>query len=177
MNDDPKNFMVGTPGDKLNIAHRRDPRWSQEQHKRAAAACGERNRKIGRINRSKNFLKTYWYPVVDAIGVILNVPFRKQKRLLACFGVDVSQYPANGCGKKPTSQVQRALRSCSVRPVKSVDLSLRRYSTYCLADPVLKTCQGPMSMGVERLIISLERMGIWAPAQKQAKRDLKERNR
>lgn len=176
LNDDSRNFMVVTPGDKINLAHERDPQWSKEQHRRAAAACGERNRKVGRINRARNFLKTYWYPVIDSLGVILNVPFRKQKRLLACFGADVSKYPGNGKGKKSTSQVQRALKASSVRPVKSVDLSLRRYSTYCLADPVSKICQGPMSMGVEQLVASLERMGIWASAQKQAKRDLKERD-
>lgn len=175
LNDDPYNFMIGTPGDKLNIAHQRDPKWSKEQHQRAGAGCAEWNRKQGRINRSKNFLKTYWYPVVDGLGVILNIPFRKQKRVLACFGVDVSQYPANGHGKHPSSQVQLALRACSVRPVKSVDLSLRRYSTYCLVDPMTGSCVGPMSMGTGQLVASLERMGILAPAEKYAKKDLKER--
>lgn len=176
LNDDPKNLAVGTAGMKLNLVHKRDPKWSREQHGRAAAGCAEFNRKNGRINRAKNFLKNYWYPVVDDMGVILNVPFRKRKRALASFGVDVSRYPENGHGKKPGSAVQRALRSCRIRPVRSLDLPLRRYSTYCLVDPASKDCKGPMSMGVEQLVAQLDRMGIWGPAEKCAKRDLSERN-
>jgi hypothetical protein len=175
LNDDPKNYMVGTPGMKLALAHRRDPQWSKDQHKRAAAGLAEVNRKRGRINRAQNFLKTYWYPVVDDLGVILNVPFRKRKRVLACFGVDVSRYPRNGRGKKVTSEVQRALKATRIRPVKSEELPLRRYGTYCLIDPVSRDCRGPMSMGVPQLVTHLGRMGIWAPAEKYAKKDLRER--
>lgn len=176
LNDDPKNLVLGTPGMKLVFAHRRDPQWSKEQHGRAAAGCAERNRRIGRINRARNFLKNYWYPVVDDLGVILNVPFRKRKRLLGCFGVDVSRYPANGLGKHAHSQVQRALRSVRIRPVKSVHLTERAYSTHCLIDPVSKECRGPLSMSVDQLVKQLERMGLWAVAEKQARRDLTDRN-
>lgn len=175
MNDAPGNLILGTPGMKLKLVHERDPQWSREQHERAAAGCAERNRRIGRINRSKNFLKNHWYPVVDDLGVILNVPFRKRKRMLSCFGVDVSRYPMNGRGKHPGSMVQRALRSCRVRPVRSEELALRRYSTCCLVDPVSKEFKGPMSMGAGQLIQQLERMGIWAAAEKYGKKDLRER--
>lgn len=176
LNDDPKNLVLGTPGMKLKFAHEQNPEWSREQHRRAAAGCAEFNRKNGRINRAQNFLKYSWYPVVDDLGVIFNIPFLKQKRMLACFGVDVSRYPANGHGKNPHSVVQRALRSCRIKPVRSADLALRRYSTYCLIDPVSKECRGPLSMGVEQLVANLDRMGLWATAQKQARRDPKERN-
>lgn len=175
LNDDPKNLVLGTPGMKLKLAHERDPRWSREQHGRAAAGCAEFNRKNGRINRAANFLKNYWYPVNDDLGVILNVPFRKRKRMLSCFGVDVSRYPKNGHGKNPGSTVQRALRSCRIKPVRSVDLALRRYSTCCLIDPVSKECRGPLSMSVSRLIGQLEGMGIWATAEKYARKDLRDR--
>jgi hypothetical protein len=160
---------------KLVIVHKRNPKWSREQHGRAAAGCAEFNRRNGRINRAKNFLKNYWYPVIDEMGVILNVPFRRQKRLLASFGIDVSKYPSNGHGKKPASEVQRALRFCRVRPVKSPDLSLRRYSTYCLLDPASKECRGPMSGSVGQLVAQLERMEIWPFAEKYANKDLTER--
>lgn len=176
LNDDPKNLLTGTSGMKLVLAHERDPQWSRAQHGRAAAGCAERNRKVGRVNRAANFLKNYWYPVVDDLGVILNVPFRKQKRMLACFGIDVSRYPANGHGKHRDSVVQRALRSCRIKPVRSRDLALRSYSTYCLIDPVSKDCRGPLSMSVGQLVSTLGRMDLWAIAEKQAKRDLKERN-
>lgn len=176
MNDDPKNLILGTCGMKLALAHRRDPQWSREQHSRAAKACGEWNRLQGRINRATNFLKRYWYPVVDELGVILNVPFRKRKRLLACFGVDVSRYPASGHGKKRESAVQRAIGSCRAKPVKASELSLRRYSTYCLIDPVSRESRGPMSMSVPQLVAQLDRMGLWSAAEKYAKKDLSDRN-
>lgn len=175
LNDDPKNLVLGTCGTKLVLAHRRDPAWSRDQHRRAAAGCAEFNRRNGQVNRSKNFLQSYWYPLVDELGVILNVPFRRRKRLLACFGVDVSRYPVNGVGKRRDSEVQRAFRASRVRPTRGKELSLRRYETYCLMDPSTKACHGPMSMSVAQLIAQLDRMGVWMFAEKQAKRDLKER--
>lgn len=174
LNDDPSNLILGTSGMKLVIAHR-DKQWSQDQHTRAAVGCAEWNRRNGRINRSKNFLKNYWYPVVDQMSVILNIPFRKRKRVIACFGVDVSGYPLNGHGKKPFSRVQRALRACPVRPVKSKDLSLRWYSTYCLLDLASNTCTGPMSGSIQQLLAQLERMEILSFAYKWSKKDLSER--
>jgi len=175
LNDDPKNFVVGTPGVKLDLIHKRDPEWSRWQHRRAARKCGDFNRARGRANRASNFLKTWWYPVVDEMSVILNVPFRKRKRLLAGFGVDVSGYPMNGHGKKPSSRVQRALKACPVRPTKSAELSLRRYSTYCLVDPLTRSFQGPISARMDQVVAQLERMGIWTAAEQCAKKDLKAR--
>lgn len=175
LNDDPKNFAVGTPGIKLALVHKRDPEWSRWQHRRAARKCADFNRARGRINRAENFLKNWWYPVVDEMSVIFNVPFRKRKRLLAGFGIDVSGYPMNGHGKKPASRVQRALQSCRVRPTKSEDLSLRRYSTYCLIDPVSRDFRGPISARMDQVVAQLDRMGVWAAAEECAKKDLKYR--
>jgi hypothetical protein len=174
LNDEPKNLMTGTCAMKFVLAHKRDAKWSKDQHVRAAAGCAEWNRRNGRVNRARNFLKNYWYPVVDDMGVILNIPFRRRKRVLACFGIDVSGYPANGHGKKPASKVQRALRASRVRPVRSQEFSLRRYSTYCILDPASMTYRGPMD-SVAQLVAQLERMEIWQFAEKQAKKDLCER--
>lgn len=102
--------------------------------------------------------------------MILNIPFRGRKRTLACFGVDVSNYPASGHGKKPSSVVHQALKSCRVRPVRSGDLVLRRYDTYCLLDPASNKCRGPMSVTVEQMKAQLLRMGIWIRAEKAAKK-------
>ncbi len=175
MNDHPSNFTIGTPGTKLALRHARDPEWSKLQHESAAAACGEWNRRQGRINRSRNFLKYYWYPVVDEMGVILNVPFRRRKRLLACFGADVSEYPNNGIGRKSSSGVQKALRTSHVRPVRSEELSNRCYSTYCLSDPASRSFRGPMGHSEDQVVRQLERMNIWPAAERYAKKDLKER--
>jgi hypothetical protein len=172
LNDDPKNFKVGTPGTKLALVHQRDPEWSRWQHRRAARKCAAFNRDRGRINRASNFLKNWWYPVVDEMGVILNVPFRKRKRLLAGFGVDVSGYPMNGHGKKPSSRVQRAMTSCPVRPTKSADLSFRRYTTYCLIDPLTREFRGPISARMDQVVAQLDRMGIWMAAEQAARKDL-----
>jgi hypothetical protein len=175
LNDDPKNFSVGTAGTKLALAHKRDPEWSRWQHRCAARKCADFNRDRGRINRASNFLKNWWYPVVDEMSVIFNVPFRKRKRLLAGFGIDVSGYPMNGHGKKPASKVQRALRACPVRPTKSAELSLRRYSTYCLVDPLTRAFQGPISARMDQVVAQLDRMGIWSAAEQSAKKDLRAR--
>lgn len=175
LNDAPGNLILGTPGMKLVLAHRRDPAWSREQHRRAAAGCADFNRRQGRINRAKNFLAKYWYPVVDELGVILNVPFRRRKRLLACFGHDVSRYPVNGVGKKPGSVIRKLLRGARIAPTRGRELSLRRYSTYCFLDPATRTCSGPMSGTLAQLVGQLERMDVWEAAQKYAKKDLRER--
>lgn len=174
LNDAPKNLALGTPGTKLVLAHKRDPKWSRDQHRRAAAGCGEFNRRNGRNNRAKNLLKEYWYPVVDAMSVILNVPFRRRKRLFACFGACVKDYPANGRGSRRDSYLQRTLNSFSVRPVRGRDLAERRYTTYCVLDPNTKVYRGPMG-NIDQLVRQLERMGIWEAAQKQGKKDLSQR--
>lgn len=170
LNDEPSNFVLGTPGVKLVIAHKMDKTWSRDQHARAAAGCAELNRRNGRAFRAKHFLKNYWYPVVDEMSVILNIPFRKRKRLLGSFGVDVSNYPASGHGKKPGSVVQHALKSCRVRPVRSRDFVLPRYGTYCLLDPASNTYRGPMSVTMEQMKAQLSRMEIWIRAEKAAKK-------
>lgn len=175
LNDDPKNLILGTSGMKLVLAHKRDPKWSKEQHRLAASGCAEWNRRNGRINRASNFLQKYWYPVIDDMGVILNIPFRRRKRILACFGSDVSRYPANGHGKNQGSVIQKLLRGTQVRPTKGSDLSLKRYGTYCLMEPTSKRCTGPMSITVAQLVAHLGKMGIWESAVKHAARDLRER--
>jgi hypothetical protein len=175
LNDDPKNLVLGTRGEKFVAAHKRDPKMSRENRQVIGKKLSDYNRMQGRINRATSFVKGYWYPVVDEMSVILNVPFRRRKRLLACFGVDVSQYPANGTGKHGYSEVQRALEASKVKTVRSHDLTQRQYMSYCLLEPASENCRGPMAVTVDRLIVQLDRMGIWKDAKKQAKRDMKER--
>lgn len=143
MNDDPSNLFLGTPGQNLNSAHKRDKTWSKEQHARAAAGCAALNRKRGQIRRSTRLQPRYWYPVVGDLSTILNIPFRRRKRLLACFGADVGGYPASGHGQKPSSVVQRAIHGAKVLPVRGLDLSERRYISYGILDPASKTARGP----------------------------------
>ena len=175
MNDAPENLAVGTFGEKFVAAHARDPEMSRRNHEEIGRIRAEMNRQQGRINRTKNFIKGYWYPVVDEMSVILNVPFRRRKRLLGCFGVDVSLYPANGVGKHVGSEVQRALAAADVSAIKSHDLRQPEYRTYCLFDPESRSCRGPMSGSTSQMIAQLDRMGVWKYAEKQAQRDLEER--
>lgn len=175
LNDDPSNLVLGGPGMKLVLAHRRDKTWSKDQHARAAFGCAEFNRRNGMSNRSRNFLKTYWYPVVEPLGVILNVPFRKRKRILACFGVDVSRYPKSGLGKKPDSAVQKAIAASPVKPVKGIELSGGPFRHHCVLEPITRQCYGPMSMDVDQIVSHLQRLGIWKIADKYARKYLKER--
>lgn len=175
LNDAPSNLVLGTPGMKLVLAHQRDKAWSQNQHASAGRGCAEFNRKNGRANRATNFLRAYWYPVVDAVGVILNVPFRKRKRLLACFGVDVSRYPKSGAGKKPGSAVQMAINASPARPVKGVELTTPKFRHHCVLEPMSRRCYGPMATDVGQIIAQLRRMGVWDNAEKYARKDLRQR--
>lgn len=175
MNDTPENLAVGTFGQKFVAAHARDPEMSRANRSVIAGKMSARNRMQARINRTKVFTKDYWYPVIDELSLILNVAYRSRKRLLAGFGADVSRYPANGYGKHTHSKIQRAIRGTSVKPVRSGDLTQRVYQTYCLLDPDTRMCRGPMSTSPSRIIAQLHRMGIWQRAEKQAKRDVKER--
>ena len=175
MNDLPNNLAVGTFGEKFVAAHARDPEMSRDNRQVISKKLAEYNRMQGRINRMQNFVKGYWYPVVDEMSVILNVPFRRRKRLLACFGVDVSLYPANGTGTHAGSEVQRALATARVSTVRSQDLAQRKYMSYCLFEPDTRNFRGPMSGSTTQMIAQLDRMGIWKYAEKQAQRDLQER--
>jgi hypothetical protein len=175
LNDAPENLMIGTCAMKFVLAHQRDATWSKSQHARAAAGTAKDNRRRGRVNRFWNFLKRHWYPVVDSVSVILNVPFRRRKRVLACFGADVSRYPRNGHGKKPGTRVQEAIKSCRVLPVRGSDFSRFQYSHYCSIDPETREVSGPMSGNAREIVAQLERMGVWSTAEKYAKKDLRER--
>lgn len=175
LNDAPSNLIVGGCAMKLVLAHQRDKAWSKSQHARAAAGTAKDNRQRGRNNRFWNFLQKHWYPVVDSIGVILNVPFRKRKRVLACFGADVSRYPKNGHGKKPGTLVQEIIKACRVMPVRGSDFSTFKYSHYCVIDPETKEVRGPLSASAREIVVQLERMGIWALAERYAKKASRER--
>jgi len=175
LNDSPDNLILGTPGMKLVLAHQRDKTWSKEQHARAAAGTAKDNRLRGYKNRFWNFLQGYWYPVVDSLSVILNVPFRRRKRLIASFGGEISGYPKNGHGKKPGTPVQKALGSVRVRPIKGSELSFVQYGHYCTMDLNLREVRGPMSTTFRQIEIQLQRMGIWVYAEKHARKDLRER--
>lgn len=175
MNDAPENLMVGSCGMKLVLAHQRDATWSKGQHARAAAGTAKDNRRRGKYNRFWNFLQKSWYPVVDSVSVILNVPFRRRKRVLSCFGADVSGYPKSGHGKKPGTRVQEAIKSCRVLPVRGSEFFQFKYSHYCSIDPETRELRGPMSGNVREIVAQLERMGIWGTAEKYAKKNTKER--
>lgn len=175
LNDSPDNLLLGTPGMKLVLAHKRDERWSKEQHARAAAGTAKDNRRRGQENRFWNFIKGYWYPVVDSVGIVLNIPFRRRKRLIASFGGDVSNYPKSGHGKHPGTAVQEALKTILVRPVKSPDLFSVQCKNYGVIDPYTKEVRGPMSSTFREISTQLERMGIWKIAEKYARKEFRER--
>lgn len=175
LNDAPENLIVGGCGMKLVLAHRRNSTWSKNQHARAAAGISRDNRRRGREHRFWDFLQKYWYPVVDSVSVILNVPFRRRKRVLACFGADISGYPKNGHGNGPETSVQKAIKSCRVQTVRGSEFSSFRYSHYCVIDPETREIRGPMSATVREIVAKLERMGIWGTAERYAKKTIRER--
>lgn len=172
MNDRPGNLILGTHADRVVLAHRRDPEWSKEQHKRCRAATAEHNRFAGRLNRLKHVLLDYWYPVLDSEGIILNVPFRRRLPTLRWFGMDTSGYPKNGRARKFFEKLDSPIRL-----VRGRDLEKGILATYLRIEPELKvgslnTRLSPMD---EERIRRLSETEVWKRAEKAAAMELRER--
>lgn len=171
LNDDPSNFALGTPGTKFKLAHQRDPGMSKDNRICIATKLGIYNRVRAKEDRKRKFQAEYWYPVVDALGIILNTPFRHRRRLCGVYGADLSKYPANGHGPA----VRRAISESRVHPVQGFMLSLPCYRTYAVADPDTRQFRGPLSAPSEQLVAQLTRMEIWPRAERAARRDARDR--
>ncbi len=78
MNDEPANLDLGTPGDVAFLWHERCPDGSKRNYEKASAATAEHNRERARIRRSREFLKSKWYPVDFLRETIINRPCRKR---------------------------------------------------------------------------------------------------
>lgn len=176
MNDELSNLAVGGHGDRIALAHLRDPEWSKEQHRRCAQGAAEHNRLRGLVKRSKGQSPGMWYPVWDAEGLVFNVPFRKRKALLAWFGVDVSAYPANGRARRWASEKELVIRA-----VKGLDLRVGILESYWIVDPETELAKslakGDPSRVEERRLVALSRGAIWRRAQEAAKVPPHERSR
>lgn len=172
LDDRPGNLGLGGPADKVLIAHR-DPEWSRRQHETAAAACGEFNRFSGKLNRLRNVLKRYWYPVLDSEGIVFNVPFRRRKTLLAWFGVDVSAYPVNGQAKRLIEKLDQSM----IRPVRGVDLGRGgMVGTYPRIDPEFGVgARGDLPEEIRKRVDALVTTDLWKRAEEAAKLDLSSR--
>lgn len=165
LNDAPDNLILGTHDLRIRLAHDRDPEWSRKQHQRAAAGCAEFNRLAGRLRRLRAPLKNAWYPVLDAVKVILNIPFRKRKPLLRWFGADVDGIPKNGHGPA----VRRAIAAAGVRPVRAEDLGAKDLRDYVRVDPGARVATGTVKRKSHELRIALL-LGtrVWELAEKAA---------
>lgn len=172
LDDRPENLALGTPGDKVALAHMRDPEWSKEQHRRCGAATAEHNRFAGKLHRLRYVLPGYWYPVWDREGVIFNSPFRRRTGLLRFFFVDCSEYPMNGRARKFMEQIQAA-----IRPVRGRDLDAGILQTYLRVDPefVVSTGREKLSDEDEQRLKALRETEVWKAAERAAKSDLRER--
>lgn len=167
LNDEPANIAVGTAGDKIAMAHLRDPEWSRKQHEGAAAACAEHNRLRGQIFNLRNTIMSNWYPVWDAEGIIFSVAFRKRKALYAWFGADVRSYPSvNGASRKALEQIE-----CVVRPVRGRDLKAGILDSYARVAPEFQISTGKdnFSAKEDRRMDLLSKTGIWSRALEAAR--------
>lgn len=171
LNDAPDNLAVGTLGEKLQYAHKRDPEMSARNRKNASAGTADFNRLTGKLHRLREFLKEYWYPVLDNHAVILNVPFRKRKPLMKWFGMDMSSYPKNGHGK---TVIARGIRETGIRAVLGKDLAHAHYETYVKLDPEWKLPAGRSVMNgkAREKIEALLGTDLWKRAEEAAKLDL-----
>lgn len=171
LNDDMGNLIAGTSGMKLKLAHDNDPEWSQKQHARAASACGDRNRILGKIHRLRAYLPNYWYPVLPNENVILNVPFRRLKPMLAAFGVDVRGYPMNGACAAFLKKVES---STGMGAIRGRDISMSR--DYTVVNPDLDIYSEQEREAMSERIGTLEKLPLWERAKQLSALDLRARN-
>jgi hypothetical protein len=171
LNDKPENLILGTPGMRLVLAHRRDPEMSARNRASASAGTAEFNRLSGKLHRLREFLGRYWYPVLDTHGVILNVPFRRRKTLMKWFKMDVAWYPKNGRAKKVVS---RGVQETGIRPVRGGDFAHEHYQSYVKLDPEwdLPSGRSVMDGRSRQKLEALHETEAWKLAQVASKLDL-----
>ncbi len=90
LNDDPENYVLCTAGDVAYLARIWDPTLNERNRLAVTAATAECNRLRGRINRARNFLHAYWYPVDLAGQTIHNRPYRSRAALYRAYGVPIT---------------------------------------------------------------------------------------
>lgn len=167
LDDDPGNLMVGGPGDRMRLAHRNNPEMSKRNRKSCHQGCADWNRKQGKLNRLKNVLPRYFYPVVPDRRIVLNCPFRRRRTLLAHFGVDVSRIPDSGHGP----ELESAIRRSPVVPVRGSEIG----PDYVRVDPELGVATPGARAGWEQMVLELERTPLWEMARRAAALDLSDR--
>lgn len=173
MDDSPENLCVGGPGDRIRLAHLRDPKMSARNRKSCRAGTAEYNRKNGVMSRFRSMIEKYWYPVLERDRVILNCPFRRRSKLLAHFGADVSKIPKSGLGP----EVDRAIEQAGVLPLQGLELKGKGYSDFLRIDPDLGLAN-PDSSGAAAypgVLKRLEDTAVWRAAKKANALYLKDR--
>jgi len=95
--------------------------------------CAKWNREQGRKFRFRNIVRSSWYPAIPALGVVINVSFRKRTGVFRAFGVDISKIPKSGHGP----EVARAIEASGIRPVSSAEMAAEPYRSYARVDVVL----------------------------------------
>jgi len=172
MNDAPENLALGTPGDKAVLPHIRDEAWARAQYDRASQASQEVTRFRGKLHRLDFVHPTYWYPALDEVGVVFNIPFRRRKPLLEAFGIDTREYPPNGAARAILAKLDPNV----TRPVRGRDLKSGILSTYIRYDPELEAgSHGTLEAWEEARIRTLRGTPVWELALRAAKTDLRKR--
>lgn len=176
LNDDPSNLLLGDATMKMKLCHQLDPEMSRENRKACREAASDWNRLNGKLHRLREILKDHHYPVLDSVGIIFNVPFRRRSDLLRWFGADTTLVPKNWRGAK----VRAVIESIEVRPVQGFDLGTGILPSYARVDLEWEIGAGAGSMSpaaVEEKIKMLKKdhKSLWDRALEAARKDLTDR--
>jgi hypothetical protein len=176
INDDPSNLMLGDASTKIALCHKLDPEMSKRNRIACKAGTSEFNRFTDKLHRLREVLMEHWYPVLDEVGVIFNVPFLRRPDLLRWFGADTSSVPKNWRG--PAAAAAR--NSAPVRPVIGKDLKTGIISSYPRIDLEWEIGAGGGAFnaaGVEMKVRELKKnhRKLWNRALEGARQDLTNR--
>ncbi len=172
LDDRPENLAVGGPGDRIRAAHLNNPEMSKRNSRTVHEGCAAWNRRQGLEFRFKNIVKSSWYPAIERLKVVINVPFRKRTNLFRAFGYDASRIPLSGHGP----EVDRLIEESGILPVSSVQLHSEPFSSFARVDVELGLAN-PKAAGADaevRMKMVME-MPLWRHAKAAAALDVHER--
>jgi hypothetical protein len=131
LDDSPENLFLGGPGDKIRLAHKLDPEMSRLNRESCREGTRRFNRLAGKLARIQRPTPCHWYPVVDDVMVVIDLPNRSRRRLLMALGADTSGLSRNGRG----SAYAKAGEQVGVRLARGRDLGVGLLGNYLRIDP------------------------------------------
>jgi len=161
LDDSPENLFLGGPGDKIRLAHSLDPEMSRRNRESCREGTSMHNRLIAQIRRFRSPIARYWYPVADDVMVVIDLPHRSRRTLLAALGGDTSRLARNGRGPSYAD----AGAPLGVRFVRGRELGVGLVGCYIRIDPETGVGTGERTRMDSREIRQFMKAELWGRAE------------